>query len=157
MHTEWTVHDRNVPPPPNPQRFPKFGKSFKSHPQTIYIVHALKGSGCCNIDENRIEQCFAAHIVHSCQQYWTTLLHPIHAQQYCSTLLTSVNNVGTVWPDFLSGYYQTLCWNFTKLDFFYQTCANSALWNFWPRAVIVVTCYNPFWPFSWRQHNETVK
>jgi hypothetical protein len=27
-----------------------------------------KRSGCCNSDENRIEQCFAAHIVHSCQQ-----------------------------------------------------------------------------------------
>jgi hypothetical protein len=28
-----------------------------------------------------------------------------------------------VWPDFLSGYYQTLCWNFTKLDFFLpNTC-----------------------------------
>jgi hypothetical protein len=45
-------------------------------------------------DENRIEQCFAAHIVHSCQQYWTILLHPIQAQQHCSILLTSVNNVG---------------------------------------------------------------
>jgi hypothetical protein len=27
------------------------------------------------------------------QQYWTILLHPIQAQQYCSLLLTSVNNV----------------------------------------------------------------
>jgi hypothetical protein len=34
-------------------------------------------------------------IVHSCQQYWTILLHPIKAQQYCSILLTSVNNVGS--------------------------------------------------------------
>jgi hypothetical protein len=48
-----------------------------------------------NTDENRIEQCFAAHIVHSCQQYWTILLHPIQAQQHCSILLTSVNNVGS--------------------------------------------------------------
>jgi hypothetical protein len=32
-------------------------------------VHGKKRSGCCNTDENRIEQCFAAHIVHSCQQY----------------------------------------------------------------------------------------
>jgi hypothetical protein len=31
----------------------------------------------------------------SCQQYWTILLHPIQAQQYCSILLTSVNNVGS--------------------------------------------------------------
>jgi hypothetical protein len=53
-----------------------------------------KRSGCCNTDENRIEQCFAAHIVHGCQQYWTILLHPIQAQQYCSIVLTSVNNVG---------------------------------------------------------------
>jgi hypothetical protein len=65
-------------------------------------LHGKKRSGCCNIDENRIEQCFAAHIVHSCQQYWTVLLqdwtillHPIQAQQYCSILLTSVNNVGS--------------------------------------------------------------
>ena len=31
----------------------------------------------------------AAHIVHSCQHYWTILLHPIQAQQYCSILLNS--------------------------------------------------------------------
>ena len=49
----------------------------------------------CHVVENRLEQCFAAHIVHSCQQYWTILLHPIQAQQYCSILLTSVNNVGS--------------------------------------------------------------
>jgi hypothetical protein len=36
----------------------------------------------------------AAHIVYSCQQCCTILLHPIQAQQYCSILLTSVNNVG---------------------------------------------------------------
>ena len=34
-------------------------------------------------------------VVHSCQQYLTILLHPIHAQQYCSILLTCVNNVGS--------------------------------------------------------------
>jgi hypothetical protein len=63
--------------------------------ESVKIVYtAKKRSGWCNIDENRIEQCFAAHIVHSCQQYWTMLLHPIQAQQYCSILLTSVNNVG---------------------------------------------------------------
>jgi hypothetical protein len=38
---------------------------------------------------------FCCHIVHSCQQYWTMLLHPIQAQHYCSMLLTSVNNVGS--------------------------------------------------------------
>jgi hypothetical protein len=32
--------------------------------------------------------------VYSCQQCWTILSHPIQAQQYCSILLTSVNNVG---------------------------------------------------------------
>jgi hypothetical protein len=36
----------------------------------------------------------AAHIVHSCQQCWPILLHLIQAQQYCSILLTTVNNVG---------------------------------------------------------------
>ena len=62
---------------------------------SLPLTGSLQHSGCCNIDENRIEQCFAAHIVHSCQQYWTILLHPIQAQQYCSILLTSVNNVGS--------------------------------------------------------------
>jgi hypothetical protein len=59
------------------------------------ILHGKKRSGWCNTDENRIEQCFAAHIVHSWQQYWRILLHPIQAQQYCAILLTSVNNVGS--------------------------------------------------------------
>jgi hypothetical protein len=59
------------------------------------LIHGKKRSGWCNTDENRIEQCFAAHIVHSCQQYWTIFLHPIQAQQHCSILLTSVNNVGS--------------------------------------------------------------
>ena len=61
----------------------------------VFATTRKKRSGCCNTDENRIQQCFAAHIVHSCQQYWTILLHPIQAQQYCSILLTSVNNVGS--------------------------------------------------------------
>jgi hypothetical protein len=30
-----------------------------------------------------------------CSQLSTMLLHPIQAQQYCSILLTSVNNVGS--------------------------------------------------------------
>jgi hypothetical protein len=76
---------------------------------------------------------------------------PFHLQNASITLRP-------VWPNFLSGYYQTLCWNFTKLDFFYQTRANSAFWNFWLRAVIVVMyLIHPFWPFSWLQHHETVK
>ena len=37
--------------------------------QIFVTTRQKKRSGCCNIDENRIEQCFAAHIVHSCQQY----------------------------------------------------------------------------------------
>lgn len=44
---------------------------------------------------NKIEQCFAAHIVQGCQQYWTTLLHPIQAQQYCSVLLPTINDVSS--------------------------------------------------------------
>ena len=47
------------------------------------------------VDENRIEQCFAAHIVHSCQQYSSALLHLIQAQQHCSILATVQNNVGS--------------------------------------------------------------
>jgi hypothetical protein len=27
--------------------------------------------------------------------------------------------ITAVWPDFLSGYYQTSCWNFTKFDIFF--------------------------------------
>ena len=44
---------------------------------------------------NRIEQCCAAHIVQGCQQWLTTLLHAIQPQQYCSMLLTAINNVGS--------------------------------------------------------------
>ena len=44
---------------------------------------------------NRIEQCCAAHIVQGCQQWLTTLLHAIQSQQYCSMLLTTVNNMGS--------------------------------------------------------------
>ena len=44
---------------------------------------------------NRIEQCCAAHIVQGCQQWLTTLLYAIQLQQYCSTLLATVNNVGS--------------------------------------------------------------
>ena len=29
-----------------------------------FRLHGQKRSGCCNVDENRIEQCLAAHIVH---------------------------------------------------------------------------------------------
>jgi hypothetical protein len=39
--------------------------NYRSSP----ITTRVKRSGCCNNDENRTEQCFAAHIVHSCQQY----------------------------------------------------------------------------------------
>jgi hypothetical protein len=54
-------------------------ESVLSH-ESAYI-HGKKRSGCCNTDENRVEQCFAAHIVHSCQQYSTIMLHSIQAQQ----------------------------------------------------------------------------
>ncbi len=44
---------------------------------------------------NRIEECFSAHVAHSCQQYCSALLHLTEAQQYCFTLLTTVNNVNS--------------------------------------------------------------
>ncbi len=34
-------------------------------------------------------------MVQCCQQYCSALLHPIQAQQYCSILLTTMNNVGS--------------------------------------------------------------
>ena len=59
------------------------------------FLHGKKSSTCCNVVMNRIEQCCAAHIVQGCQQWLTTLLHAIQPQQYCSMLLTTVNNVGS--------------------------------------------------------------
>ena len=59
------------------------------------VLHGKKSSTCCNVVKNRIEQCCAAHIVQGCQQWLTTLLHAIQSQQYCSMLLTTVNNVGS--------------------------------------------------------------
>ena len=38
---------------------------------------------------------YAAHIINSCQQYCSALLHLIRTQQYCFILLTTVNNVGS--------------------------------------------------------------
>ena len=63
--------------------------------ETVVSASALVHSKKRHVVENRLEQRFAAQIVHSCQQYWTILLHPIQAQQYCSILLTSLNNVGS--------------------------------------------------------------
>ena len=54
-----------------------------------------KMNNLVSVDVNRIEQCFAAHIVHSCQQYSSALLHLIQAQQHCSILSTVQNNVGS--------------------------------------------------------------
>ena len=45
------------------------------------------------VDENKIEQCFATHIVHSCQQYCYTRFRL--SNYNCSILLISVNNVGS--------------------------------------------------------------
>ena len=61
----------------------------------VNSLHGKKSSTCCNVVMNRIEQCCAAHIVQGCQQWLTTLLHAIQPQQYCSTLLTTVNNMGS--------------------------------------------------------------
>ncbi len=58
-------------------------------------LYTAKKTNLFRLDENRIEQCFTAHIVQCCQQYCSALLHLIQAQQYCSTLLTTMNNVGS--------------------------------------------------------------
>ena len=59
----------------------------------MWIVHGKKSSTRCNVVE--IKQCCAAHTVQGCQQHWTTLLHAIQPQQYCSMLLKTINNVGS--------------------------------------------------------------
>ena len=53
-----------------------------------------KRTTCCSIIANRIEQCFAAHIVHSCQQYRSALLHLIRTQQY----VHYCRQLRTTWP-----------------------------------------------------------
>ena len=53
------------------------------------LLHGKKRSGSCNVDENRIEQCFVAHIVHSCQQYC--------CEQYCYTRFRLNNIVQYCW------------------------------------------------------------
>jgi hypothetical protein len=42
-------------------------------------------------DENRIEQCFAAHIVHGCQQYWTILNNIVTPDSGSTTLFNIVD------------------------------------------------------------------
>ena len=64
----------------------------------MYNIHGKKRSGCCNIDENRIEQCFAAHIVHS--SYKQYLISKKRNGNFTpdsgsTILLTSVHNVGS--------------------------------------------------------------
>ena len=69
---------------------------FMSADRHAYLhVHGKKSSTCCNVVMNRIEQCCAAHIVQGCHQWLTTLLHAIQPQQYCSMLLTAINNMGS--------------------------------------------------------------
>ena len=49
---------------------------------TLQIAYTQqKMNNLFRVDEIRIEQCFAAHIVHSCQQYSSALLHMIQAQE----------------------------------------------------------------------------
>ena len=67
---------------------------FRIHGRSVYLyVHSKKRTTCCNIVANRIEQCFTAHIAHSCQQYCSALSQPTQAQQYCFILLTTVKIV----------------------------------------------------------------
>ena len=72
---------------------------FTTHEIYEIYLHGKKSSTCCNVVMNRIEQCCAALIVQGCQQWRTTLLHAIQPQQYCSTLLTTVNNVSSTTID----------------------------------------------------------
>ena len=59
----------------------------------VFKLYDKKFTICCNVNENRIEQCCAAHSVQGLQQYLTTLLHLIHIQQYCLMLVTTINDV----------------------------------------------------------------
>ena len=63
----------------------------------LYLVPFIKKlhdkkTNCLRLAKNRIEQCFAAHIVQKCQQYSSTLLRLIQTGQCCSILLTTMNN-----------------------------------------------------------------
>ena len=51
------------------------------------VAYFLLCTQFCGSVENRIEQCFIAYIVQCCQQYFSALLHPIIAQQYCSIFI----------------------------------------------------------------------
>ena len=53
-----------------------------------------------SVYENRIEQCFAAHIVKCCQQYCSTFLHLIQPRRYYSIFL--FNNIEQCWQDISS-------------------------------------------------------
>ena len=55
-----------------------------------------------SVYENRIEQCFAAHIVQCCQQYCSTFLHLIQPRRYYSIFLTTLNNVDRISVLFLT-------------------------------------------------------
>ena len=48
----------------------------------IFCTTQQKMNNLFRVDENRLEQCFAAHIVQGFQQYCLALLHLIQAQQY---------------------------------------------------------------------------
>ena len=59
---------------------PVFDNIFQS--STIYLVNCGKynnnskqSSSLLKVDENMIEQCCSAHIVHNCQQYCSALFH----------------------------------------------------------------------------------
>ena len=57
---------------------------IKYYAHVTYLAYTAKNDQVVEIvDENRIEQCFAANIVHSCQQY---------IEQYCYTRFR-LNNI----------------------------------------------------------------
>ena len=57
-----------------------------------YYAHTCITYLACTAKNDRLRW-FAAHIVHSCQQYWTILLHPISG----STILLTTWQVWTTW------------------------------------------------------------
>ena len=65
-------------------------------PRRFHEYYTAKSMTCSiKVVENRMQQCCAAHIVHSCQQYCSALLHVIagwfrlnNAEQYCWQLWT---------------------------------------------------------------------
>ena len=85
-------------------------KVFQKHVKTRYT---RKNYDLFNVDKSRIEQCCASHIVQCCTTIFFNIVTPdcllSQAQQYCSVLLTTLNNVGSTTLFNPSPYNMRVC------------------------------------------------